>query len=103
MIYFKEIKQLFDTNDNHFWNLYLENLDTSILEIIYKIVFFNLDTKNWTLFDEIKIKLENFINSLKFLTILKNAAIESHHWMELMKIYKTFKDTDIIDLNDETK
>jgi hypothetical protein len=55
------------------------------------------------MFNEIKIKLENFINSLKFLTILKNAAIESHHWTELMKIYKTFKDTDIIDLNDETK
>jgi hypothetical protein len=42
IICFKEIKQLFDTNDNHFWNLYLENLDTSILEIIYKIVFFDL-------------------------------------------------------------
>ena len=59
------------------------------------------DIKNWTLFNEIKKKLENFISSIKFLTILQNSAIESRHWMELMKTYKTLKETDMFELNEE--
>jgi hypothetical protein len=113
----KNFKCLFDNgylierNISSWEDLYWEsaNMENIITEATFCLKELNncadadKDTKNWTMFNEIKIKLENFINSLKFLTILKNAAIESHHWTELMKIYKTFKDTDIIDLNDETK
>ena len=73
------------------------------LQELNNIINSDKDIKNWSVFSETKTKSENFIKSIKSLKVLKNAAIESHHWIELMRIHKEFNKLETFELSRETQ